>query len=786
MERIEKRNIADACRHYAMVCGANKNLYRTIPSVIDGLKPGARRILYACYTAKNTNNGRELRKSASIVGDTMGKYHPHGDSAIYDTLVGMAQSWNTNAPSIFPKGNFGDISGNPAAKMRYTNAAISKYGFDCFFSEFEDIPIDMKEAYTGKDFEPEWLPAKYPHALFNGSLSIGYGLASNIPPYNVTEVLETCIKLIKNPDIDVVLYPDLPTGCLIVDDGQFEEISKTGTGTFDMEGEIEIDHQNNVITVKSVPYTVTTDSIVDVLSNKETRKWFPEMKDLKDKTKKDKVCIEIYLTQEANPDEFVKKLYKKTLLRKPHPVDIRLIDDYQDFDYNLKSYLLEWLEYRRDIKRSKYNNLLTVVMEKKHINDILLFIMNKDNAEKTVKIMKDSDDRKEAAEKLMKKYGITSLQALNIAKMPMDSFTKNAYKGYLEQDEKLQESIDEYNKYLDSDELIDKIIINELKDGIKKYGSERKSKIITHGDKKSVPKTEHIVAISEDGYAKKLPVDTKSIGKVGKENTLFTAIQINNRDTLLIFDSAGNISKIDVSSIGDSTIDDVGIPLSRYFTVSNRIVLILKKPPKDLIKAEEMFLGFVTKRGYVKRTALTSFANIKDTKKAIGIFDDEDELVSVFAVSGNTSHDVIIYTNKGNGIRLDMDDIKAYGPSARGLKALNLEEDEYVVGSDKIEPSKEYILYVTTQGRVKRTETKYLPKVSRKSETVQLIKLDDGDTLYKIKSVHGDEGIYIGKKYSGVQNISVEDIEVGARVSKAKKVIKLPKGDYIVSVGITK
>lgn len=780
-EKVVVKNIAEACEHFAKVCGANKNLYRTICLFIDGLKPVHRRIVYAMSKIEDSNKGRDIMKVGRIVGDTLGKYHPHGDAAITAALVGLAQPWNNNVCVIEGEGNFGGMDGSESGHMRYINAKISDYGYDCFLSELDDIPIDWKEAYTGKGMEPEYFPAKYPHALFNGSMAIGYGLASNIPPYNVTEVLEATIALIKNSDIDVVLYPDSPTGCNIIDNGQFEDISHTGSGSFEMEGCYEIDEQKNVITITALPYQVNAAHIIKHITDKKRRKDYMEISDVKDSTKNSNVNIVIELKSDADPHKFIKKLCKQTAMRRSYPVDIRMIDDYQDFDYNIKSFLLEWIEYRRDAKRAMYNNLYSIAMENKHINDTMLFILNDDNIEKTLKITRKSENKAEMAEKFMKTYGISSLQAKTLSSMQINAFNKSSVRKYKEDNEKYSELIKDYEKYLEDDKEIDKVIIAELKRGIKLWGSPRKSKIISEKEKNYVPKTNHIVAVSEDGYCKKLGDNPDTIGKVGRDNSPITVVSINNREDLLIYLANGRVVKLPVSSMGICNIQDIGVPLSRFGDFDSKVVLIMKQPNKDMMKDDAIKLCFVSKQGYVKKTPLSEFANIKGSTKCMNV-DDNDELVNVFLTSEEKNHNIIIYTNKGNGLCIDMTEIASYKKTARGLKAINVSEDEYVIGSDRLSDEKEFVLYVTSKGCVKVTEAKYLPKTSRRAEAINLISLDDNDFLIKIKSVHGNEVYNVMKKRSKPEELKVSDIEVVARASKATKMIKVPTGDRILNL----
>lgn len=777
MSKIIKRNIADACEEYVKKFGANKNLYRVIPSFADGLKPVGRRILYAMYKHGHKPTSNRVKVS-TIVGDTM-HFHPHGEDSIESVIVGMGQSFANNATLIDPKGNFGSLAGDEAASKRYINARMSEYAWKCFFEDFENSSVDMKDAYTGTEKEPEFLPAKYPHALLNGTLGIGYGLASNIPPYNLKEVFESTIKLMKDEDAKIFIIPDSPTGSIIVDDGNFKDICDTGSGSYRMRGNVKIDELKNIITIVDVPHQITLDKIVTKIIN--MKKDFPEMTRLDNESNKENgIRCHITLKSDANPYEFIERLYKKnTGLEMAYPVNIKLIDDYADYDFSIKGFLLEWIEYRRDIKRSSYNITLVKLMEKKHINDIMLFILNEDNAEKTISIVKTSKNRAEAIGYLMDEYDITSLQAGSIVSMGLSAFTKDAYAEYKERRKRLKEDIKSTEAILDNDDIIDDVIIEELEEGIRLFGCPRKSTVINMAKKKAIANTNHIVAISVDGYCKKLPEGVTNVGKVGKNNEQFVAIPINNRDNVLVFDKTGRISKVSISTIPVVEADDTGVSLKRYFTIENDIVMMLKEPD-ETVNDKDIFITFVTKNGYVKKTVLSEFKRIRDFKMAITL-EEGDELVSVETVMEDTSKDLIIFTNKGHGTRIDINEIRSYGRLAKGLKHLTLDEGEFVIGSNKIEPDKKLLLYITERGNVKLTETRYFPTMKRKDDTLSLITLDKKDSLVGIISVSKKQDVIINKKYSDIQIINTSDLDVTTRASKAKKVITLPKGDYVVS-----
>ena len=770
-------DVAEASEEYTKLFGSNKNLYRVMPSMIDGLKPVQRRILYSMY--KNPNKGSKPRKVMQILGDAV-SYHPHGGQA--DVVGNMATSWQCNIPYLVPQGNFGSIRGDEQGAERYIEASLSRFANICFFKDFDRCSVPMKLAYTGDGYEPEYLPARYPTVLFNPVLSsIGLGLASNIPPFNPKEVLEATIKLIKDPSTKIKLIPDSPTGCNVVDNGQFTEINKTGEGSFTLQATYEIDYFKNIITIRSLPLQVTSEMVNQRLVKMKQEGKLDELKLINDDTNNGDVKIDLFLESDANPDKFIRKVMKRsTGLKMPYSCIIRVIDDYSDYLYSPKELLLEWIEYRRECVRSIYNKDIVTTMEEKHLNDIMLMIFKKDNIDKTIAIAKKSKSREEIESKLMKEYGISSIQARAIAGMKVYQFNKEMYHECEERGKKLKKSITECEKILNNDAEIDKIIISELEEGIKLFGGPRRSKIIkAKSDEVDIPNTNHLIGISKDGYIKKIGIDNISIGVIGKTSSGAVAM-VNNRENIIVLDSSGRLSRIGVSSIPDMEYDDIGVEMSRYFTVNGNIVAIVTE--SDLKDAPGM-LVLVTENGIGKKVLLSEFSKIKDFKPAITL-DDGDALVSAFPAID--TDEFIIYTNMGDGVRLSGEDIKLYGKAAKGLRLLTLKDGEKVSGVNIVNPKANKLLFITSAGRMKMTELKYLPVMKRKDDVISLINLDKNETLVGVVACSKKNTIEVFRKKSGPIKIALSDVPVTSRAAKAEKLVKTPKGDVVMSFRLLK
>ena len=791
--KIIKRNIADAAEDWVKIFGANKNFYRHIPLLIDGLKPVHRRFLYALYLAK-AYKGKVIKLSTAG-GNTMGDFHPHGDTSITDAAVGMAQSFANNIPFVTNNGNFGSVKGDRAAAPRYLEIGISEFGYYCFFKDFEESSVDMRETYTGQGLEPEFLPSRYPVALLNGAFSsIGYGLASNIPPYNFTELCNTTIALIKNPKTKIDINPDLPTGADIVDNGELDNI-RNGDGKLKMRATYEIDYINNEITVTTVPLQVTTNGIVQSLVE-DIRKGKYDVKtrdgkislirDIKDNTKKDVVKLQIVLHPKANPDEVMNMiLSSKAGLQETNSALITMIDEYRDTNLSVRDFLLEWISYRRDIIRSSYNGLLIKYQEDNHMNDIKLYVFNKNNAERTVTMAKQSANRAEFIDALVNAYGITTLQARTIAGMPASAYTKAAYAEYIETRDMLENKIKETEDILDSDERIDKIIIDQLKEGIEKFGYPRRSRIVPEDG--IIEDTEHIIAISSDGYIKKLEHGKSTkIGYVSKNSAVLNmVIKANNQDSIILFDSKGIMHKVPVADVPDMKMKNNGLPLSRYIDIKENVCIVkaMVEPSGKDVKDKGYTFLFITKKGNAKRTKVEEFVTSSKQKMSFVCMnvDSEDELVDVIFLEDDRS-DVILYTNIGDGIRVPVSEINIYGRATKGSKFLQLRKTEEVAGISIISKEDEYLVYFTALGKAKATKLDLLPTMSRKDPSLALIALEGTDRLVTIMSANKGDSLRVYKKISEYVDINMNDIPVTTRVAKATKIIKNPKGDSVITV----
>ncbi len=670
-EKFIKKNIATLCKHYDSIAGVNKNYTRISPDLIDGVKLGARRMLYLMYLQ---NGHKEFNKVATIVGDTIGKLHMHGDMTVYNTLVGLGQWWNNNIPLIEPDGNYGSIAGDPAGASRYIKGKISDYAYECFFSDWKDSVVDMRMGADAKTLEPLYLPAKYPNVLINASMGIGFGMSSNIPPFNFREVIETTILLLKNPNFDIVLVPDSPTGCDIVENN-FKKICDTGKGTYTMRCKYEVLSDENVVKITNIPYQTTLSTkegngIIQRIAEIKEKGGLAALKDMQDLTQRE-VDIRLELRDDINPYKFMKKLISEIPgLEKTYPVDMTVVNDYKILSLSIKGILLEWIKYRRDQKRIVINHKRSRIDAEMKDLTVKIFVLSHDNLEKTLRIFKSSRNRSEVEATLVQMYRDTeirmdSIRAKTISDMKFHEATIETYEKCVKKKEELQKEYNDVEEILNSENGIDKIIIAELRDGAKRFGTPRKSNVVPQNISIDTEiEGSCILQLSCDGMLERKTATNVDEEAVPTDSNGF-ALYCENDSGFIAIDENGNYDLIKVKEIPV----DNQVPLNRYIKKTlSKIVAML---PYDL--SPDKYCTLISKRGMLKKIRI---ADIKSSKKACLELLAGDKLVAGIVTTGNTSKDILIYTNDGRGQRLDPNNLRVTSCSAKGLVGFNLKTDE--------------------------------------------------------------------------------------------------------------
>ena len=574
----------------------------------------------------------------------------------------------------------------------------------------------------------------------------------------------------------------------VVDNGEFAKINEKGEGTMTLQASVEVDYNKNTIRFTSVPLQVNTNSIISKIADLKKTKVLDDILDIEDYTTKGDVDLILKIRPGVNLDKMVDKLYRKTPLRNSYTVSITVIDDFKDYTWGIKKLLLEWIDYRRDIVTAMLLNKHQIFLEKQHMNDILIEIFHKDNLDKAIEIAKSSKTRKEAEERFMKTFKISSVQATVIADMKVYQFNKDQRQKFIDRAEELKAEVAKIEHYLDSDKNIDEFIIAQLEDGIKKYGKPRVSKVvkINNIDEEEIPDVDYLIGISNSGLIKKLPVSKyNTIGPFEQGSGAITVLKINNREDILITTSTGNIIRIPVSSIVETEFNNPGIPMAPLFGVTGTVEAVMELPSVNILKdkGNEYSLMIITKNGYSKKTPISEFKKITNPRSIISL-DDNDEVVYASFVNNKKTKEMIIFTNKGNGIRIKADNIKEYGKSAKGLGTILLTPGEFVTGAGVADPKKDYIFYITSSGNMKLTESEYFPVMERRDSPMSLITLSAREDLIGVSTVSKKDKLIIYKKLSEPVEINMSDIPIKARLSSGEKIVKIDKGDSIVSYKI--
>lgn len=797
---VREAELADEALKAISLFAPNKNVYRHIPFMCDGLLPSERRSLYSMWKEVKAYPWANYKKLALAIGTAI-TYHPHGETNIYNTMVKLAQPWKNACVFIDGEGSYGNELGDEAAAFRYLEARLSEFAYKCYFEEFSEDLVDMKPGFIEGKYEPEYLPAKYPVALTKACKAIGYGMYSEYPNYNFKELCEFAIKLMDNPKYDQIIYPDIPNGCEIIDDGQFDEIRRTGGASnmnksvpgskFRTKSKVEIDYEKNIIKILSVPMgtnlQVITKKIIELgksgqlvgfsdIHNKNDKR---SKKKKKNAGKHAKLSIDIVFKPGSDLDKNLELLYSKAGLIGSCSYVLELVDEYRVKHYTVRTFLLDWIAFRRDIKRRQINKLITKKMERCHILDTLIFITNEKNGTKTVEIASKSKDDEEVQIKLMKTFGVSSLQAKSISKMRVTAFNKASHESYVKERDELENEVKKLKLKSKSSKLIDEIIKGELREGISLFAQPRKSDVVEYGVSNYVADTNHKIVITKSNRIKKLSDKEKTIGYLEDGDKGKEIITANNRDSILVFDRKGNMSNIPVNDISSTPIDCGGVDISNLINVGGNVVSLFVKPD-EIINDNETYIVLTTKNGLSKKMGYKTFKKVKGTVSAIKLSDD-DELVSVDVLYGKK--DLVVYTQLGGAVRISTDDVRECGRAAFGLKVIELGEGDSVVGTTVINKNDKYLLVVTNKGKMKKCTLSTFKTMKRKSSALQLSRLGKGEKIVSAKSVK-DKDKFMIYTHKIEKELQVKDVPELTRMHECKKMIPVPNGDGVIEVVI--
>ena len=795
---VKEINISNEMRTSFLDYAMSVIVSRALPDARDGLKPVHRRILYAMNDLGMTAD-KAYKKSARIVGEVIGKYHPHGDSAVYDTMVRMAQDFNYRYMLVDGHGNFGSVDGDAAAAMRYTEARMSKISMELIRDINKDT-IDYKDNYDGSEREPEVLPARFPNLLVNGSSGIAVGMATNIPPHNLGEVVDGILALSKDPDITIqeltehIHGPDFPTAGLIVGRSGIRRAYETGKGSITMRARVEIEQKSNgkeTIIVHQIPYQVNKAKLIEKIAELVRDKKIDGITDLRDESDRNGMRIVIEVRKDANANVLLNNLYKQTALQTSFGINLLALVKGQPKVLNLKQCLVEYLDHQRVVIRRRTEFELRKAEARAHILEGLRIAL--DHIDEIIALIRGSQTTDLAKQGLMEQFSLSDKQAQAILDMRLQRLTGLEREKIEDEYQELVKLIAELKAILADDEKVLEIIREELIEIKERFNDERRSEIVAGGienieDEDLIPRENIVVSLTHNGYIKRLPVSTyrsqkrggRGIQGMGTTGDDFVEhlLTTSTHDTILFFTNKGKAYRAKGYEIPEFSRTAKGLPIINMLGVEKDEWI------NAMIRVEEFvddwYLFFTTKHGISKRTPVSDFANIR-TNGLIAInLREHDELISVKLTDGDK--DMIIGTKKGMLIRFPETDVRSMGRTATGVKGINLSDDDIVVGMEILE-EKSDILVVTVNGYGKRTPASEYRVQTRGGKGLKTCNVTERNgELVAVKAVTGEEDLMIITAHGVLIRMDVNDISTTGRNTQGVKLIRLQESEFVSTV----
>jgi len=770
---------------------------RALPDVRDGLKPVHRRILHAMNELGMTSD-KAYKKSARIVGEVIGKYHPHGDSAVYETMVRMAQNFSYRYELIDGHGNFGSIDGDAAAAMRYTEARMSKISMELVRDIRKDT-IDFKDNYDGSEQEPAVLPARFPNLLVNGASGIAVGMATNIPPHQLGEVINGLLALSHNPDLEIndlmeyIPGPDFPTAGLILGREGIRKAYRTGKGSILLRAKVEIEQESNgkeTILVTELPYQVNKAKLIEKIAELVREKRIEGITDLRDESDRNGMRIVIEVRRDMNANVLLNNLYKHTALQTSFGINLLALVDGQPRVLNLKECLVYYLDHQKVVVRRRTQYDLSKAESRAHILEGLRIAL--DHIDEIIELIRGSATADTARAGLMEQFTLSNEQAQAILDMRLQRLTGLERDKIENEYAELVGVIAELKAILADEEKLLEIIREELTEIKEKYDDERRTEI-TIGldmieDEDLIPRENIVITLTHNGYIKRMPIDTyKSQHRGGRgiqgmgtnENDFVEQLfPTNTHHYILFFTNKGKVYRLKGYEIPDLGRTAKGIPIINLIQIEKDEYITTIFPIEEFV--EDSYLLFVTKKGIAKRSSLSSFSNIRKVGLiALGLR-EEDELISVRLTNGKK--EVFVGTKKGLSIRFKEDDVRAMGRMAAGVKALTLAEDDRVVGVGIIEED-EKVLIVTEKGYGKRTSINEYRLQTRGGKGIKTCNITEktGDMI-SLRMVKNNEDLMIITTSGIVIRTAVSGISQLGRNTMGVRLIKISEGDGVATV----
>jgi len=776
---------------------------RALPDVRDGLKPVHRRILYAMHTL-GLRSTAKYRKSATVVGEVLGKYHPHGDSSVYEAMVRMAQNFSMRYMLVDGQGNFGSMDGDGAAAMRYTEARMTKFAEEMLIDIDKDT-VDFMPNYDGSQKEPKVLPAKVPNLLLNGVQGIAVGMATNIPTHNLTEVVDAVIYLIDKPEAElteltkIVKGPDFPTGGVIFDDGGIAQAYGTGRGSITMRAVAEIEEDKRGrerIIVSEVPYQTNKASLIEKIADLVKEKRIVGISDLRDESAKEEVRIVIELKKDAYANKILNQLYKLTPMQTSFHVNmLALVDGIQPRILNLEMVLRHYLDHRKVVVRRRTEFELQKAKDRAHILEGLRIAL--DQIDAVISTIRESETQEEARANLIERFKLTEIQANAILAMQLRTLAGLERKKIEDEYEQLQKLIKELETILSSEANILKVIRAELEEIKEKYGDKRKTQIVkkaigNFSEEDLIPDEEVVITLTLGNYIKRMAATEyraqkrggtgKSGIKTKEEDVVEHVVQARTHDTVLFFTTLGRVFKLKVHEI----------PAGSRIAKGQSIMNVLNLSPDERVTSlvpvkkddEAKYLFMATTNGTVKKTALTDFANIRQNGIVAIKLDAGDKLSWVKKTTGGDS--IIISTAMAQAIRFNEKDARPMGRATRGVRGIRLRKDDKVVGMDVLSSEEGLMLVIMENGYGKITKSNQFSSHNRGGVGIKagVVTAKTGKAV-DVRIIPDQEyDVLIISKKGQVIRLKLKDIPVIGRSTQGVRIMKIAAGDTIASIAL--
>ena len=798
-DKVKEINISTEMKNSFLSYAMSVIVARALPDVRDGLKPVHRRILYGMEEL-GVYPDKSYKKSARIVGDVMGKYHPHGDSSIYDAMVRMAQPFSYRYPLVNGHGNFGSIDGDGAAAMRYTESKMMKITSE-MLSDIKKNTVDFVDNYDGSESEPSVLPAKYPNLLVNGATGIAVGMATNIPPHNLNEVVDGILSYIDNPEIttDELMYfikgPDFPTGGTIMGMSNLRRAYETGNGSIKVRAKTEIIEKKNgkkSIIVTEIPYQVNKSRLIEKIADLAKEKRIEGITDLRDESNRKGIRVVIELRKDVNAEVTLNNLYKYTPLQTSFGINMLALVNNKPEVLPLKDMLKYYLEHQVDVLTRRTIFELAKAKTRAHILSGLIIAL--DHIDEVIATIRNSYD--DAEQKLMTRFDLSIEQTKAILEMRLRRLSGLEREKLESELKQLEEIIKDLEFILANEDKKLDIIKEQLEDIKERFGDERRSEIslsldLDIEDEDLIPVEDVIITITSSGYCKRMNTETyKTQNRGGKgmkgmktneDDVVEHIINTSTHDFILFFTNKGRVYKMKGYKVPNYGRTSKGLPIVNLLNLDDgeNLAAVAKISDFD----SENFLFFVTKNGVVKRTPVSDFKNIRTTGiKAINLR-EEDELLAVRLTDGD--RDVIIGASNGKAIRFHEKTARAMGRVASGVRGILIGEEDSVVGFTIVTEDRNQILVVTENGYGKRTLVDEYRQQNRGGKGVKTLNITDKNgQLTKLRSVVGDEDLIITTTKGMIIRLPIEQIATSKRSTQGVRLIKLNDGHKVATIAI--